>query len=51
MPVWSPDGRYLLFQRYLLSEPLAYPSIWVLEVESGSLRKVVESGYLPGWLP
>jgi ABC-type nickel/cobalt efflux system permease component RcnA/Tol biopolymer transport system component len=51
MPVWSPDGRYLLFQRYLLSEPLSYPSIWMLEVESGDLRKVVESGYLPGWLP
>jgi len=51
MPIWSPDGRYLLFQRYSLSEPLSYPSIWILEAESGDLRKVVEAGYLPGWLP
>ena len=50
-PAWSPDGRYLLFQRYPLTEPYAQPGIWLLEVETGTMREVVTPGSLPAWLP
>jgi len=50
-PAWSPDGRYLLFQRYPLTEPDAQPGIWLLEVETGTMREVVTPGSLPAWLP
>jgi Tol biopolymer transport system component len=51
VPAWSPDGRYLLFQRYPLSEPDAQPGIWLLEIETGTLREVVTPGSRPAWLP
>lgn len=50
-PVWSPDGHYLLFHRYQLGQPNAPPSIWLLDVESGELTKLVEPGITPLWLP
>jgi Tol biopolymer transport system component len=50
-PAWSLDGRYLLFQRYPLTEPDAQPGIWLLEVETGTLREVVTPGGQPAWLP
>lgn len=50
-PHWSPDGRELLFQRYVLTDASAATSIWRLDVETGELRLVAENGYLPMWLP
>ncbi len=47
---WSPDGRYLLYHRYDLETPLARPTIWLLEVESGAARELVSPGSQPAWL-
>lgn len=47
---WSPDGRYLLYHRYDLETPLAKPTVWLLEVESGATRELVNPGSQPAWL-
>ncbi len=47
---WSPDGRYLLYHRYDLETPLAKPTVWLLEVESGMTRELVSPGSQPAWL-
>ncbi len=46
-PVWSPDGEAMLFERYAPEER----GIWLLNVGSGEMRRVVESGRWPTWLP
>jgi Tol biopolymer transport system component len=48
---WSPDGRFLLFQRFLLQDPGRDPGIWLLEVSSGRTWEVVGAGVQPAWLP
>jgi Tol biopolymer transport system component len=48
---WSPDGRLLLFQRFLLQDPGRDPGIWLLDVSSGQMWQVVEAGTQPAWLP
>jgi Tol biopolymer transport system component len=48
---FDPTGRYLLFQRFRTADNAPAPGIWVLEVESGRVWQVAESGYLPRWLP
>lgn len=50
-PSWSPDGRFLLFQRFDTVTPDAQPGIWLLEVGTGKMTAVVESGILPEWIP
>lgn len=53
---WDKTGENLLMQRLpLLTEDgsinsLARPEIWVLNVESGNLIRIAESGYLPRWV-
>jgi Tol biopolymer transport system component len=49
-PVWSPDGQYLLFHNYSLSEALI-TRIYILDVATGELQQLVESGNRPVWLP
>ncbi|MCA9974066.1 MAG: PD40 domain-containing protein, partial [Anaerolineales bacterium] len=49
-PVWSADGRFLLYHRYNLAEPLAKPAVWLLDVTSGDAREVVNPGSQPAWL-
>lgn len=50
--VWSPDGRYLLYQRYNLTELYAQPGIWLLDVETGAQREIATVGSRPiAWLP
>lgn len=48
---WSADGRYLLFQRYALSEPYAKPAIGLLEVSTGKMHEVAAPATQPAWLP
>jgi TolB protein len=50
-PRWSPDGSQLLFQQYNMAQPEAQPSVWLLEPESGQLRKIADAAYQPVWLP
>jgi len=51
LPVWSPDGRYLAFQRFPLKELSARPSIWLMDVETEEIRELVTPGNRPTWLP
>ncbi len=51
MPVWSPDGRYLIYQRYPLAGSSARPGVWMLDTLTGELAQIAPSGNWPVWLP
>ena len=46
-PVWSPDGNTLLFERHSLEAR----GIWVMDIKTGEMRRIVGSGHWPVWLP
>ena len=46
-PVWSPDGRYLITRRFPLRGPDVVPSLWLIDVETGAVRLLVEPGDFP----
>lgn len=48
-PVWSPDSDYLLVQRYSAGETT--PAVLLIIIETGEIRKLVQPGYAPMWLP
>jgi Tol biopolymer transport system component len=50
-PIWSPDARSLLYQRYMPAEPSAEPGIWVLELATGESLQIAAAGTQPAWLP
>jgi TolB protein len=50
-PMWSPDGRHLVFQRFSLQGVYAQPGIWLIDMETGSLRELATPGNRPTWLP
>ncbi|MCA9933422.1 MAG: PD40 domain-containing protein [Ardenticatenaceae bacterium] len=47
---WSSDGRYLLYHRYNLDEPLAKPSVWLLNIDTSESRELISPGSQPAWL-
>ncbi len=49
-PLWSPDGRHLLFQRFEIGDGDDYPSIWILDLESGQSEELVDKAMQPVWL-
>jgi Tol biopolymer transport system component len=50
-PVWSPDGRYLLFHKLPLKGPDITLSVWALDVETGEAWQVASPGQRPIWAP
>lgn len=50
-PVWSPDGRYLLYAAYNLLEDWPEPHLRIVDVESGTESEVAWPGNFPAWLP
>ena len=46
-PVWSPDGRFLITRRFPLRGPNVVASLWLIDVETGALRLLVEPGDFP----
>lgn len=50
-PVWSPDSRYVVFQRYPLAGSDAKAGIWVLDMTSETLKQIAPTGNWPVWLP
>ncbi len=46
---WSPDGRYLLFRSYSVSNVDAPSQIHILDLETGEESVVVEAGESPSW--
>ncbi|MCB8942438.1 MAG: PD40 domain-containing protein [Ardenticatenaceae bacterium] len=49
-PDWSPDGRYLTFQGYSLSQPDQL-AIWLYDLNTGQTTQVTTPGIQPNWLP
>ncbi len=48
-PVWSPDGRYLLFQHYASSQSFVQPQVGMLDLETGQIEAVLASGGQVVW--
>ncbi len=48
---WSPDGRYLLFQKLPLKGPDVTISVWLLDVQSGQQWEIAKAGQRPLWMP
>ena len=46
-PVWSPDGRFLITRRFPLRGPDVVPSLWLIDLETGAVRLLVEPGDFP----
>lgn len=50
-PLWSPDGRYLLFHKLPLRGPDITMGVWVMEPASGQMWEVAKPGQRPQWFP
>lgn len=50
-PVWSPDGRFLITRRFPLRGPDVVPFLWLIDLESGALRHLLEPGDFPAFAP
>ena len=50
-PVWSPDGKTLLFHKFPLKGPDIVISVWLVDVASGEQRQIATPGQRPQWLP
>jgi Tol biopolymer transport system component len=48
---WSPSGDQLVVQRFNLDQMQAVSSLWVYDMEDGSMRQVVDNGFGAVWLP
>lgn len=54
---WSPDGRYLLMQRFPILtpdgqiNPEGRTEIWTYDMETRELRQVADDAYIPRWVP
>lgn len=48
-PSWSPDGRRLVFCR--VNPPHGFGELWIVDVASPSMRKLVGEGLYPAWSP
>jgi Tol biopolymer transport system component len=49
MPVWSPDGRVIMFTGSHLSTP-GKRYLWVVRPDGSGLRRLPIRGYLPDWI-
>lgn len=48
---WSPDSSQIAYMRLDRLDPQALADIWLVDVPGGETRPVVESAFLPAWLP
>jgi Tol biopolymer transport system component len=48
-PLWSPDGRYLTFQKFPLKGPEIVVSVWMMDPTTGEQWQVVSPGQRPQW--
>lgn len=48
---FSADGNLLLFQRFNVTQPQSEPSIWLLDRRSNAMRRLIDEGARPLWLP
>lgn len=50
-PVWSADGKLLLFQHYASDQSFVQPEVSILEVETGIVTPALPSAGQAVWLP
>ncbi len=50
-PAWSPDGAQIVMQGYLLAQPGAEPTLWLVDVATGERQEIIAPGIQPEWLP
>ena len=50
-PQWSPNGRFLLTQRYEIDNQQDMASIWLFDLHTKEMHQVVVAGFYPTWLP
>ncbi len=50
-PEWSPDGRFLAFQGFDIEQPNIDPAIFLLDLQTRELQKIIPAGIQPHWLP
>jgi Tol biopolymer transport system component len=50
-PLWSPDGRYLLYHRFPLRGPDITISVWIMDTTTGEEWEVARPGQRPQWSP
>ena len=50
-PIWSPDGRFLLYDIDSLGISGAHSGINILDIETGDVYEIAPSGNRPAWLP
>ncbi|MDT8307851.1 MAG: Ig-like domain-containing protein [Anaerolineae bacterium] len=48
---WSPDGQYLLAQRFALEGSGVGPEVWLVEPATGDKTLIAAPAFLPAWLP
>nr|MBN1229811.1 PD40 domain-containing protein [Anaerolineae bacterium] len=48
---WHPAGTHLLFQRFALGGTQAQAEIWIYDLETEKIDKVVDNGFMAHWLP
>jgi Tol biopolymer transport system component len=49
-PKWSPDGKYILFDGYMLGIFPMEARVQVLDIESGQVTDLGVKGYNPAWI-
>jgi WD40 repeat protein len=50
-PVWSHDGKKLVFHAFALVNPRRNPEIWVMEVDGSNQKRLTDHGLDPAWSP
>jgi Tol biopolymer transport system component len=48
---WSPDGSLLLMQRYRFASNRNNTEIWMYQLQTGELTRLVNDGFAPQFLP
>ncbi|MDW8396174.1 MAG: Ig-like domain-containing protein [Anaerolineae bacterium] len=48
---WSPDGKWLLAQRFDLTAINAKPEIWLIKADGSERRLLARDALLPSWMP
>ncbi|HTS34565.1 MAG TPA: hypothetical protein VMH04_02770 [Candidatus Solibacter sp.] len=50
-PVWSHDGKRIVFYSFALTHPSRNPAIWVMDPDGGNMKRLAEHGLSATWSP
>ncbi len=49
--MWDPTSRRLAFQRFDVTQGAIRPEIWLYDLETGGMARLIENGDMAQWLP